>query len=171
MLVGVDDNKECDILLLQMEFLCNKSWNGWRRVGTTTRIRSLPGKRATSQRKILLDLIQQADGHLDADELYRRARELGHTISLSTVYRNLKLFKERGLVAERHFGEEHHHYEAKPVGEHHHLVCLGCGEVTEFMSRLIKQMKRQVELESGFVITDAEIRMRGYCPHCRQNMG
>lgn len=85
--------------------------------------RSLPGKRATSQRKILLDLIQRANGHVDADELYRRAREQEHAISLSTVYRNLKLFKDLGLVEERHFDEEHHHYESKDVAEHHHLLC------------------------------------------------
>jgi Fur family ferric uptake transcriptional regulator len=135
----------------------------------TIQMSNLPGKRATVQRKLLLDLIQQADGHLDADDLYRRVRELGHAISLSTVYRNLKLFKDRGLVEERHFAEEHHHYEPKAVGEHHHLVCSVCGEVIEFVSPLTKQMKRQVELKNGFVITDVEIRMKGYCPRCRRN--
>ncbi len=132
--------------------------------------RSLPGKRATSQRKILLDLIQQANGHVDADELYRRAREQEHAISLSTVYRNLKLFKDLGLVEERHFDEEHHHYESKDVAEHHHLLCSICGKVVEFVSPLAKQMKRQIESKNGFVITDVEIRMRGYCASCRQSV-
>jgi len=124
-------------------------------MSSTMRMNNMPGKRATVQRKLLLDLIQQADGHLDADEL--------------TVYRNLKLFKDQGLVEERHFAEGHHHYEPKAVGEHHHLVCSICGEITEFVSPLTKQMKRQVELKNSFVITDVEIRMKGYCSRCRKN--
>jgi len=63
----------------------------------------LKGQRVTSQRRLLLDLIRQSEGHLDADELYRLAKEREPRISLSTVYRTLRLFKELGLVEERHF--------------------------------------------------------------------
>lgn len=129
--------------------------------------RSLTGKRTTGQRRLLLDLILQSQGHLDADELYRRAREYEPSISLSTVYRNLKLFKELGLVDELHFAEAHHHYEAKPSGQHHHLVCQGCGKVIEFTSPLTERMKSQVQKENDFVITDTEVRMKGYCAHCQ----
>jgi len=132
--------------------------------------RGLAGKRTTTQRKLLLDLIQQAGGHLDADELYRRAREQEPTISLSTVYRNLKLFKELDLIKERHFVEEHHHYETKATVGHHHLVCLGCGKVIEFENPLIERMQRQLGQQKGFVITDVEVRMAGYCDRCWQNM-
>jgi len=136
----------------------------------TSRLR-LPGKRATSQRTVLLDLIRRADGHLDADELYRRARELGHAISLSTVYRNLKLFRDQGLVEERHFAAEHRHYEVKASDEHHHLVCVGCGAVTEFASPLAKRLKREVESSIGFRVTDTEIRIQGYCARCKESVG
>ena len=132
--------------------------------------RSPLGKRTTAQRKLLLELILQAGGHLDADELYRRAREREGTISLSTVYRNLKLFKELGLVEERHFAEDHHRYEAKAEVEHYHLVCLGCGKVVEFLSPLAKQMEHEIGLENGFIITGAEICIKGYCPRCRESM-
>ena len=125
------------------------------------------GKRSTSQRKLLLNLILKAGGHLDADELYRRARLKESTISLSTVYRNLKLFKKLDLVEERHFAEEHHHYEPKATARHHHLVCVGCGEVIEFESPLTEKIKRQIEKNNNFVITDTEVRMKGYCARCR----
>ena len=72
-------------------------------------------QRVTGQRALLLDLIRQNYGHLDADELYRKAKQKNRRISLSTVYRNLGLFKKLGLVDEHHFAEEHHHYEAKPA--------------------------------------------------------
>ena len=76
-------------------------------------LKSLDGKRVTGQRRLLLNLIQEAEGHLDADELYRQAKEREPKISLATVYRTLRLFKDLGLIEERHFVEEHHHYEAK----------------------------------------------------------
>ncbi|MFC1944409.1 Fur family transcriptional regulator [Chloroflexota bacterium] len=129
----------------------------------------LPGLRVTSQRRLLLELITQAQGHLDADELYRRAKEVEPGISLSTVYRNLRLFKKMRLVEERHLTQEHHHYEAKAGTEHHHLVCLGCGRVIEFESRLIGLMKSQVGKKEGFEITGTEVQLIGYCPQCLRN--
>ncbi|MBI4302131.1 MAG: transcriptional repressor [Chloroflexi bacterium] len=129
--------------------------------------KALRGKRVTAQRTLLLELIRQWEGHLDADELYRQAREKEPRISLSTVYRALKLFKDLGLVEERHFDEEHHHYEAKASAEHYHLVCLSCGKVIEFKSPLIPQMKEAASRDQGFDILSAEITLAGYCPRCR----
>lgn len=123
-------------------------------------------RRNTNQRKLLLELINGAKGHLDADELYRLAREKGSKISLSTVYRNLRIFKESGLVEERHFAEDHLHYEAKPRVEHHHLVCLNCGNVIEFTSPLTERMKSQVEDAEKFTITNLEVKGEGYCKKC-----
>ncbi|MCJ7807105.1 MAG: transcriptional repressor, partial [Dehalococcoidia bacterium] len=73
----------------------------------------LTGQRVTSQRRLILDILRHSEGHLDADELYRLAKEREPRISLATVYRNLNLFKELGLVEGRHFTEDHHHYEVK----------------------------------------------------------
>ena len=128
----------------------------------------LLGQRMTSQRRLLLDIISDAGGHLDADELYRRAKERGARISLSTVYRNLQIFKKLSLVEELHFDENHHHYEVKPSAEHHHLVCLGCGKVVEFHNPISRYIKRNVTEAKDFEIIDTELRMTGYCSKCRQ---
>lgn len=125
------------------------------------------GQRMTSQRKLLLEIIRDAGDHLDADELYRRAKERDSRISLSTVYRNLSLLKELGLVTEQHLTETHHHYEINIAPGHHHLICKTCGEVFEFHSPLTEQMKDIVEDASQFHITDVEVNMQGYCPECR----
>jgi Fe2+ or Zn2+ uptake regulation protein len=117
---------------------------------------------------LLLDLLRHSEGHLDAEELYRLAKEREPHISLSTVYRTLNLFKELGLVEERHFAEEHHHYEVKRKREHYHLVCLGCGKVVEFQSPLTKRMKEDVSRQSGFEILNASVSLEGYCERCRQ---
>lgn len=129
---------------------------------------SLTGKRITSQRRLLLDILSNAKGHLDADELFRRAKIREPQMSLSTVYRTLKLFKELGMVDEHHFIEEHHHYEVKPSSEHYHLICKECGQVVEFESSAIKRIAKTLGATKGFEVTGSEVQLEGYCSHCRK---
>jgi len=128
---------------------------------------NVAGLRVTNQRALILEIIRHGRGHLDADEVYRRARERQAQISLSTVYRTLRLFKKLGLIEELHFDEAHHHYEVKPPAEHHHLVCLGCGQVIEFHYPLSRYVKRNVPEAKDFKVIETEIRMTGYCSRCR----
>ena len=126
------------------------------------------GLRMTGQRTLILDIISQGKEHLDADEVYRLARERQPNLSLSTVYRNLQLLKRLGLVEELHFDQSHHHYEAKPKAEHHHLVCLGCGKVVEFGCELSQRMRQEIARKKGFEVTGVEVHMTGYCASCRR---
>ena len=122
----------------------------------------------TNQRVLLLDIIHRGGEHLDAFEIYRRAREQEPRLNLSTVYRCLQKFKKFGLVKEAHIGDTHHHYEVRQSSEHHHLVCLGCGRVIEFQYPLTRQIKRRVAAAKSFDIVNTEVRMTGYCPKCRR---
>ena len=133
------------------------------------KVLSAPKIRFTNQRALILEIIHHGEGHLDADEVYRRARDKQPRLSLSTVYRTLRRFKELGLIEEVHFDEAHHHYEVKPLVEHHHLVCLGCGRVIEFHYPLSRYVKRNVPEARGFKVVETEIRMTGYCLGCRQD--
>ena len=135
---------------------------------TSRKVLNSTGIRVTNQRALLLQIIRQGQGHLDADEVYQRARQKNPRLSLSTVYRTLQLFKKLGLVEEVHLDEAHHHYEAKSSAEHHHLVCLGCGKVIEFRYPLTRYIKRNVSEAEDFQIVSAEIRITGYCSKCRQ---
>jgi len=128
------------------------------------------GLRMTNQRALILEIIRQGGGHLDADEVYRRARQKQSRLSLSTVYRNLQTLKKLGFVEEVHFDEAHHHYEIKPSTKHHHLVCLGCGKVVEFECPLSQNMRENVGRENDFLVIDEEVRMIGYCPECRRTL-
>ena len=130
---------------------------------------SMLGARITSQRALILDILRQGHGHLDADETYRRARSKQSRLSLSPVYRTLQTLKTFGLVEEVHIDDIHHHYEAKQSTEHYHLVCLGCGRVIEFRYPLSRYVKRNVAETKDFEIVSTEIRMTGYCPRCRQS--
>src|SRR4030042_2287552 len=114
-------------------------------------------QRVTAQRTLLVELRRRSGGHVDADELYRRAKKKNPRISLSTVYRNLQLFKKLELVDERHFDEEHHHYEVKSGEEHQHLLCIRCGTVVEFDYPASRKFKKDVRKRYGFRITGVEI--------------
>jgi len=129
--------------------------------------------RVTPQRVLLLEIIRDSAGHLDADEIYSLARDRHPRISLSTVYRTLSLLKEVGLVRELDFDEEHHHYELCDAGEgkHYHLYCLGCGSVIEFESPLVKELQEQLAQEHDFEIMDCQVVVSGYCARCRAGSG
>ena len=129
------------------------------------------GLRATNQRALILNVIRKGQGHLDAEEVHRRAQRKQRRLNLSTVYRTLQVFKKLGLVEELHLDETHHHYEMKPPTQHYHLICLGCGQVIEFEYPLARLVKRNVAQARDFEITGSEVRITGYCPRCRQEKG
>jgi len=126
--------------------------------------------RITEQRQLLLGIIRQTEGHLDADEIYRQARYKLPSISLSTVYRALQLFKKLGLVEEHLFDGTRRYYEVVPRSKHHHLVCLGCGRILEFQCPSAERLKSRISKEEGFKVIDTEVRLVGYCPECQQRL-
>jgi len=121
----------------------------------------------TWQRRLLLSVIQETGKHLDAKELYRRASEKDARISLATVYRNLRLFKEQGLINERRLGQARCYYEIKHSGEHQHLVCQACGQVIEFDSSQIRKLVGEVQRKNNFSVTKVELYLEGYCHKCK----
>lgn len=129
------------------------------------------GRRVTAQRRLLLEILRQSEGHLDAGEIYRRARKKDPRISLSTVYRNLRLLKELGLISELHLDEEHHHYEVKEENEHYHLICSHCERVVEFHNPLVERLIAQVSEEKGFRVERVQIDLVGLCEECRAREG
>ena len=135
------------------------------RISNRKAARSYP---LTAQRKLILSIIKEAGEHIDAKEIYRRANERDPRISISTVYRSLLLFKETGLVDERRLGQMCCYYEIKRSGDHHHLVCQGCGRITDIKSPLIKQLIAEVQQKNRFHVTKAELCLEGYCENCEE---
>ena len=131
----------------------------------------MEGHIVTAHRQLLLCLIHDAHGHIDAKELYRRATREDESISLATVYRNLRLFKELGLVDERRLGQVRCYYEIKQTPEHQHLVCRGCGKIIEFESPLIRKLVDKVQRDHRFNVTKAELCLEGYCEKCKEKTG
>ena len=124
---------------------------------------------STAQRKLLFQLLCEANGHLTARELYRRAMERDASVSLATVYRTLRLFKEEGIIDEMRFGGcTCSQYERAGTDRHHHMLCKECGRLLEFDTPSIARLVAEVEQGCGFKVTDARIALEGYCSECAE---
>ncbi len=128
------------------------------------------GVRVTRQRKLLFEIIDASGEHLNAEALYRLAKQRDPKINRVTVYRTLKLLKQEGLVDEldllHHEGDQHY-YETRLKREHAHVVCLRCGRVEEFFGEALKRLKQQIESHLGFHIVVARTEVGGYCANCQ----
>jgi Fur family ferric uptake transcriptional regulator len=79
--------------------------------------------------------------------------------------------RDLGLIDEVRLGEDHYHYEIKAPAYHHHLICLGCGQVLEFASSLAEELAAAVARRHGFEIREIRIDLTDYCANCRQRSG
>ena len=133
-----------------------------------TQIFHATGRRLTSQRRLLLEVLTERDDHLDAEAIYALAKKRDPNISLATVYRTLKVLKEVGVVQERILDREgqRHHYELTTEA-HYHFTCLKCGRVIEFESALIEQASDELAKRLQLDIVHARVHLDGYCPDCR----
>jgi len=128
------------------------------------------GVRMTRQRRLLVQIIQSADRHMDAIMLWERARAEDPTLNKVTVYRTLGMLKKHGLVDEldlMHLEGEKHYYEARTMRDHIHLTCVNCGRIQEFESPLFERLKGQIERKKRFQIRVVRIEAGGYCDRCR----
>ena len=116
--------------------------------------------RMTSQRQIIIQVIEESDDHPDVDQLYLRSVELDNTISIATVYRTVKLLEEAGLIERLEFGDGRSRYEE--AGEHHeHLVDIETGEVHEFYNEELETLKTKIALEMGYDLIDHRLELYG----------
>jgi len=132
------------------------------------------GVRITAQRRILIEIIQEAEGHLDAAMLLERASQRDARIDRATVYRTLELLKRLRLIDEldlMHLNGEKHFYEAKTTVDHVHLACFQCGRIEEFTSSLFDRLKMEISRQSGFQIRVIRLEVGGLCRRCLARNG
>ena len=105
--------------------------------------------RMTSQREIIIQVIEESDDHPDVDQIYLRANALDKTISIATVYRTVRLFEQAGIIERLEFGDGRSRYEE--AGEHHeHLVDLDTGDVIEFYHPELEALKEKIAQDMGY---------------------
>ena len=129
------------------------------------------GLRLTPQRLIILSAIADGEGHMNVDEIYRRAKEAYPYMDIATVYRTLHVFKKLRLVTEVGMGDRLHYELTDPNARHHHMVCERCSKaynlspsyLDEFRSRLVSEFNFEPDLDN-FTVT-------GICAECRSADG
>ena len=99
------------------------------------------GMRMTEQRRVIARVLAESDDHPDVEELYRRCAKVDDRISISTVYRTVRLFEDAGIIARHDFREGRARYETNPEAHHDHLINLRSGEVIEFQSEEIERLQ------------------------------
>jgi Fe2+ or Zn2+ uptake regulation protein len=127
------------------------------------------GIRLTRQRRVILQVMDSAEQHLDVDQILARAQTIDPEVHLVTVYRTIDLLKRQGLIDELdllHLRGDRHYYETHGPRDHIHVACLRCGKVREFESRLYEQLKQQIAADCDIRVTVSRTEVGGICNDC-----
>ena len=117
------------------------------------------GMRMTEQRRVIARVLAGSADHPDVEELYRRCADVDQHISISTVYRTVKLFEDSGIIARHDFREGRARYEHSSEAHHDHLINLRSGEVIEFQSEEIERLQKEVARKLGYKLVDHRLEL------------
>lgn len=117
------------------------------------------GMRMTEQRRVIARVIAGAADHPDVEELYRRCHQIDEHISISTVYRTVKLFEDAGIIERHDFREGRARYEQIAEVHHDHLINLRTGEVIEFQSEEIERLQAEVARRLGYRLVEHRLEL------------
>src|SRR5580700_5385506 len=127
------------------------------------------GIRMTRQRRVILQVMDDAEQHLDVDQILAKAQKIDAGVHLVTVYRTIDLLKKQGLIDELdllHLRGDRHYYETHGPRDHIHVACLRCGKVREFESHLYEQLKDQIARDCNLLVTVSRTEVGGICTDC-----
>ena len=124
------------------------------------------GVKVTHQRLEIYRELASTKEHPDADTIHRRVRERIPTISRDTVYRNLKMLAEHGLISIVGMSHERLRFDAN-MGLHHHFVCVRCGMIRDFCSQNLEGIECPEEAEAFGEPLSLHFEVKGVCTKCR----
>lgn len=119
------------------------------------------GLRMTDQRRVIARVIADAADHPDVEELHRRAAAVDDRISISTVYRTVKLFEDAGIIERHDFRDGRSRYEPVPDEHHDHLIDLRSGHVVEFRSEEIEHLQEEIARKLGYRLVGHRLELYG----------
>jgi Fur family ferric uptake transcriptional regulator len=117
------------------------------------------GMRMTDQRRVIARVLAASADHPDVEELYRRCVGIDDRISISTVYRTVKLFEDAGIIERHDFREGRARYEQMRESHHDHLIDLRTGKVIEFQSEEIEQLQAEIARKLGYRLVDHRLEL------------
>ena len=119
------------------------------------------GLKMTGQRRVVARVLAEATDHPDVEELYRRCVAVDDKISISTVYRTVRLLQERGILERHDFGGGRARFEPAEHGPHAHLIDVESGAVLEFEDAEYEAAMRAIAERLGFELVSHRIELFG----------
>ena len=119
------------------------------------------GMRMTEQRRVIARVLESSEDHPDVEELYRRSVAVDSNISISTVYRTVKLFEDAGIIERHDFRDGRARYETVTDEHHDHLIDLRTGDVIEFRDSEIEKLQELIAERLGFKLVDHRLELYG----------
>ncbi|HVJ48704.1 transcriptional repressor [Desulfitobacterium sp.] len=136
------------------------------------RLRNNSYKLTPQRQTILRTFMDNAARHLSAEDVYSLVKHEYPDMGLATVYRTLDLLAELGILQKNDFGDGCSRYEFSRKNEHHHhhLICLNCGEVSEFDDDLLESLEAVIFKRNHFKVVDHDLKFLGYCQKCQSTL-
>ena len=127
------------------------------------------GLKTTLPRLRVLSILENSKiRHLSAEDVYKELLlDDDEPIGLATIYRVLTQFEDAGLVIKHNFEGDRAVFELNDEEHHDHMVCVNCGNVTEFFDRRIESLQEKVANDHGFSIQDHSLTLYGICKRCQ----
>ncbi|MBN2354706.1 transcriptional repressor [candidate division KSB1 bacterium] len=123
--------------------------------------------RHSVQRDRILELLRSTDRHPTADWLYDKLKSDFPRLSLGTIYRNLAILHEQGLIRKISFGSAFDRFEAR-VDHHYHLVCEECGRIMDLAIPFDEELNKKANASAGtFQVRHHRLEFYGLCENCR----
>ncbi|MBP3041822.1 peroxide-responsive transcriptional repressor PerR [Bacillaceae bacterium Marseille-Q3522] len=123
------------------------------------------GVRITPQRHAILDFLISTKSHPTADEIYKSLEGKFPNMSVATVYNNLKVFREVGLVKELTYGDSSSRFDFA-TNQHYHVICEECGKIVDFHYPGLDEVEHLASHVTGFRISHHRMEIYGKCPDC-----
>ena len=129
------------------------------------------GLKMTGQRRVIAQVLSEANDHPDAEELHRRAVEIDDRISMATVYRTVRLLEDADILERHDFGDGRARFETAEDGDahHHHLINIRTGDVIEFEDETLEALKQKIAAELGYKIVGERLEL--YCVPLEKEQG
>lgn len=123
------------------------------------------GVRMTPQRYAILSYLMHSMTHPTADEIYKSLSPSFPSMSVATIYNNLRLFVEAGLIRELTYGDDSSRFDAD-LSEHYHAICRSCGTIVDFDYPPLTDVEAAASRETGFKVEGHRMEIYGICADC-----
>ena len=126
------------------------------------------GYTLTSQRRAVLEALNEAQGHPSAEDSYLIVKKKNPRVALGTVYQALSVLEEIGVIGSKHWAESPTRYDLN-VEPHLDIRCAGCGEVSEIPGVELGELEMNIRHNTPYEVTRATMVIEGLCPSCKES--